>query len=217
MRLSLRAWLGIAGFQIFFGAAVFVVTRNFYHHDPAGTGQFAQISPDMPRNAPHTIPGRTVGSDSVPLVGSERFTVANAKRLTKAAMRETATTSGASRFDDPESLARIADRHFQEGLFHEAASEYRRALAQAPRNVDIYNNLGLTLHYIGRSPESVDILEQGIAVDANSQRIWLTLGFVQLNRGDTSAARRALATAAELDPGSQVGREAMRLLDEIPQ
>jgi Flp pilus assembly protein TadD len=217
MRLSLRAWLGILGFQVLFGASVFVVTRYFYYQDPAGTGQVARVSRDMPRNAPHTIPGRIVGRDSVPLAGSERITVASAQRLTKAAMRQTAATPGAVRFDDPESLARSADRHFQEGLFQEAASEYRRVLAQAPRNVDIYNNLGLTLHYIGRSLESVGILEQGTAVDANNPRIWLTLGFVQLNRGDTSAARRALATAAELDPGSQVGREAMRLLDEIPQ
>ena len=117
----------------------------------------------------------------------------------------------------PESLARIADQHFQEGLFPEATFEHRRALEQAPHNVDIYNNLELTLHYIDRSRESVDILEQGIALDANHQRFWLTLGFVQLNRGDASRARRALATAAELDPGSRVGREATRLLDEIPQ
>jgi Flp pilus assembly protein TadD len=134
-----------------------------------------------------------------------------------AATKDNTSMPGTDRFDEPESLARIADQHFQEGLFREATSEYRRALEQAPDNVDIYNNLGLTLHYIGRSREAVDILEQGIAVDANNQRIWLTLGFIQLNRSDASRARHALVTAAELDPGSRVGREAMRLLDEVPQ
>ena len=217
MRLSLWSWLAIVGFQIVFGATVFVVSGHFYYYDPAGAVQFAQVSRDVPRNGPHTIPGRIVGKDSPLLVGGERFPVADAQRLTMAAMKDKAPTPGTDRFDDPESLARSADQHFQEGLFPEATSEHRRALEQAPHNVDIYNNLELTLHYIDRSRESVDILEQGIALDADHQRFWLTLGFVQLNRGDASRARRALATAAELDPGSRVGREATRLLDEIPQ
>lgn len=217
MRLSLRAWLGIVGFQIFFGAAIFVITRHFYYHDPEGAAQLAQVTRSSPGNSPHAIPGRIAGQNNALLVGSERFTTADAQRLTMAATKDNAPAPGMDRFDDRASLTRIANQHFQEGLFREAASEYRRALEQAPDKVDIYNNLGLTLHYIGRSREAVDVLEQGIAVDANNQRIWLTLGFVQLDQGDASRARRALVTAAELDPGSRVGREATRLLDGIPQ
>ncbi len=132
-----------------------------------------------------------------------------------AATKDKMPTPSTDRLGDPESPARIADQHFQQGLFQEAASECRRALEQAPDNVDLYNNLGLTLHYIDRSREAVDILELGIAADATYQRIWLTLGFVQLSERDANSARRALATAAELDPNSRVGLEAMRLLEEI--
>ena len=91
MRLSLWSWLAIVGFQIVFGATVFVVSGHFYYYDPAGAVQFAQVSRDVPRNGPHTIPGRIVGKDSPLLVGGERFPVADAQRLTMAAMKDKAS------------------------------------------------------------------------------------------------------------------------------
>lgn len=207
IQLSSWTWLGIISFQIFFGVTVFVVTRYFYYHDPADAVQLEQSSRYE----------RIAHEDGDLPVGSERFTVVDAQRLTMAATKNETPIPSADRLDDPDSLVRVADQHFQQGLFQEAASEYRRALERAPDNVDLYNNLGLTLHYIDRSREAVDILEQGIAMDATYQRIWLTLGFVQFSQGDANSARRALSTAAELDPSSRVGLEAMRLLNEISQ
>jgi tetratricopeptide (TPR) repeat protein len=128
-----------------------------------------------------------------------------------------AWNSDAASQSSAEELSRIADAHFRQGLYQEASAEYARVLEQVTHNIDIYNNLGLTLHYIDRSREAVEFLEKGIAIDAEHQRIWLTLGFVRSGMGDMGAARLALGKAVELDPQSRVGREAKRLLDGLPE
>ena len=75
-----------------------------------------------------------------------------------------------------------------------------------------YNNLGITLHYLGRSAEALQILNQGVTVDPNYQRIWLTLGFVSAQTGLAAEAQSALKTAVELGPDTEVGRSAADML-----
>jgi len=53
--------------------------------------------------------------------------------------------------------------------------------------------------------------------DSGNQRIWLTLEFAQTRVGNTEAASRAFGKAIEIDPRSQVGREASRLLAALPR
>jgi len=171
------------------------------------------MSQSATQGVPHPIPQGMPSKSTVSLPGSERITVDDARRLVE---KGTGAESSGAASTGPEALSRDADRHFKEGLFQQAAAEYAHVLEQAPGNVDVYNNLGLTLHYVGRSEEAVEILEKGIAVDATHQRIWLTLGFVQSGLGDVAAARRSLSKAAELDADSRVGQEAKRLLDSLP-
>ncbi len=212
MRRRLTLWSAVIAFQIVFGVAVFLITRQIYQVQPVATGpgqaEFQSRIPGVPHPIPQGMPTR--GTASLP--GSERFTLDDAQRLVANRLSGENSAGSAS----PEELSRVADRHFQEGLFQKAAAEYARVLEQAPHNVNVYNNLGLTLHYVGRSREAVEILEKGIAVDASYQRIWLTLGFVQSSSGDVAAARPSLNAATELDSDSKVGQEAKRLLDSLP-
>jgi tetratricopeptide (TPR) repeat protein len=193
-----------------YGAAVFTVTRNLYKRD--STPEVA-----MPRAIPHGVPTGRSGNTSVLLPGSERITVDDALQMVRAESAGSEPAYGAGSNSNPEELGRVADQHFRQGLFQQAAAEYARALDYAADNVDIYNNLGLTLHHIGRSPEAIGYLQKGIALDASHQRIWLTLGFVQTNMGEVAAARRAFTKAVELDPQSRVGLEAKRLLGDLPE
>ncbi|MEE8303499.1 MAG: tetratricopeptide repeat protein [Candidatus Tectomicrobia bacterium] len=171
------------------------------------------MSQSASQGLPHPVPRGVVNKSPVYyLPGSERITPDDAQRLVANRVSGKNPAISAS----PEELSRAADRHFQEGLFQQAAAEYALVLEQAPHNLDVYNNLGLTLHYVGRSQQAVKTLEKGISVDATHQRIWLTLGFVQSSLGDVAAARRSLRTAAELDSDSRVGLEAKRLLDSLP-
>ncbi len=209
LRWSTPAVLTVMAFQLAYGAAVFTVTRNLYERDSA-----AEVA--MPRAIPHGVPTGRSGNNSVLLPGSERFTAEDALQMVRAEPAGSESAYGAASNSDPEELGRVADRHFREGLFQQAAAEYARLLDYAADNVDVYNNLGLTLHHMGRSPEAIGYLQKGIALDASHQRIWLTLGFVQTNTGEVVAARRAFTKAVALDPQSRVGLEAKRLLDDLP-
>jgi Flp pilus assembly protein TadD len=82
--------------------------------------------------------------------------------------------------------------------------------------VDTYNNLGITLHYLGRSAEALRWLNEGIAKDPTYQRIWLTLGFVNSELGDTGQARIALTKAVQMGADNEIGQSAVRMLENLP-
>ena len=112
-------------------------------------------------------------------------------------------------------LTSQADDAFEKQQYAQAASLYAQALALSPKDAELYNELGISLHYAGRSAEAVDKLKQGVAIDPSHQRIWLTLGFVQASSGATAEGRTALQKAAEMDPSSPIGQEAKRLLSQL--
>ena len=117
---------------------------------------------------------------------------------------------------DPVEISRRANDAFQQQRYTEAASLYERLLDFGPQTADVHNNLGLTLHYLGRTDEALQRLDEGIQIEPDNQRIWLTLGFVNRQVGDNEAARNALETAVNMDAESSVGRSARQMLDELP-
>ncbi len=93
---------------------------------------------------------------------------------------------------------------------------YERLLAFSPNNVDIQNELGLTLHYLGRSAEALRRLNDGVAANPTHQRIWLTLGFVNRQLGNTEQARAALTTATQIGTDESIRQSAMKMLENLP-
>ncbi|EGV17658.1 tetratricopeptide repeat protein [Thiocapsa marina] len=118
---------------------------------------------------------------------------------------------------NPDLLAQQADALFVERRYTEAVPIYRRLLELRPGDVEAHNDLGLALHYMGDPDGALTQLRAGAAKDANHQRIWLTLGFVSLQAGDTVEARTALERARDLGADTGVGQEATRLLDLIEE
>ena len=53
---------------------------------------------------------------------------------------------------------------------------YSQLLAFDPKNVEVYNNLGITLHYLGRSAEAVQRLNEGLALDPGAPAILADAG-----------------------------------------
>lgn len=117
--------------------------------------------------------------------------------------------------DDPQSLAGLGDRYFENGRYQEAIAAYEKVLKLNPNDVDTYNDIGLAYHYTGRSDIAVEKLKKGTEVVPSYQRIWLSLGFVLFSQGRNEEAKPALQKAFELDPGSTVGLEAKNMLDSI--
>ncbi|MDH5621875.1 MAG: tetratricopeptide repeat protein [Gammaproteobacteria bacterium] len=116
---------------------------------------------------------------------------------------------------DPATMSLLANQYFDNRRYEEAADLYGQLSVLDPANVDLLNNLGLTLQYINRSEEALEVLTRGSKLDPNNQRIWLTLGFVNQSIGNTDAARSALQTAAHIDPDSDVGISASKMLSEL--
>ena len=116
---------------------------------------------------------------------------------------------------DPATMSLLANQYFANQQYAEAADLYGQLSALDPENVDIQNNLGLTLHYINRSEEALAVLTKGTALNPDNQRIWLTLGYVNKELGNLDEARLSLQTAAQIDPDNNVGRSASRMLSEL--
>jgi len=118
--------------------------------------------------------------------------------------------------DDPEILNQQANQAFAQQDFARAAELYQKLVELSPEDASAYNNLGLTLHYQGRSRDALEILRMGTDLQPNFQRIWLTLGFVNKGIGENEAARQALERAIELGADTDPGRAAREMLDKLP-
>jgi len=117
---------------------------------------------------------------------------------------------------DPNEISRQAGEFFTNRQYDRAVDLYEQLLALRPNDAETYNNLGITLHYLGRSDEALRRLNEGVAVDAEHQRIWLTLGFVNSQLGNTDQARTALTTAAQIGSDDSIRQSARRMLEDLP-
>ena len=188
---SARFWSLMVVFQVAFGLTVFGFTRHHYVSQTSDAGAAVATVP----HAQMAWPDSTGPDDLEQLMS---------------------TFPGQVAVQDPEQTLQRADEMFVNGDYVQAADMYQRIVSAGYRNVEVYNNLGLTLHYLGRSNEALQRLNEGIALDSSHQRIWLTLGYVSSQVGRMDDARLALTTAAEMDPDNDIGRSATEMLNSLP-
>jgi Tfp pilus assembly protein PilF len=112
-------------------------------------------------------------------------------------------------------MMRQADDLFGMQQYGKAAVLYQKVLDAGSKDANTYNNLGITLHYLGRPAEALQVLNEGVATDPSYQRIWLTLGFVNSQLGNTAQAREALTTAVQMDASTDVGQSATQMLNAL--
>ncbi|MEJ2534623.1 MAG: tetratricopeptide repeat protein, partial [Gammaproteobacteria bacterium] len=176
-----RFWVLLAVFQVLFALAVFGLTRHYYMSSPRWT--------DTP---PSAFPPRT----ELPATAMNGGLADSVASLALSPLGQ-----------NPGDLAAQADQFFGQQQYEAAARLYRQAIDAGATDVTTYNNLGLTLHYIGRSVEGLGVLAQGVTMDPDYQRIWLTIGFVNAQLGNTAQAQEALATAVRMAPDNDDGEE----------
>jgi tetratricopeptide (TPR) repeat protein len=185
-----RLWIPFAVFHVMFGLVVFNVTRFYYINDNVKVS----AEPTSTRQ-PTMIQDKGV-SDIIQYLNSSNTTPTAIK--------------------NPAELSRQADQAFNDKQFSNALAYYEQLLALDPNNVGTYNNLGITLHYLGRSTEALEKLNKGAAIDPTFQRIWLTLGFVNSQTGNIKEARTTLSTAVQMDAENEVGQSAKQMLENLP-
>jgi len=188
---NFRFWISFAVFQVVFGLAVFAITRDYYIQD------VEKVSAHPP----------TIGQ-STP-VWPNGITETQIARLSSPAPSEPT-------IQDPIEISRRANDYFANRQYDRAAEMYEQLLAFSPNDAEIYNNLGLTLHYLGRSTEALGKLNEGVAADPEHQRIWLTLGYVNSQLGNTEQARTALTTATQIGTDESIRQSAMKMLEGLP-
>ncbi len=188
---GMNFWIAMAIFQVVFALAIFLVTRQYYISD----SQNIDLVRDAKDQSTFELPDSMNRSSPTGLDSS---------------------TFNQSASDNPTEILRRADEAFANRRYDSAAKLYQRLLDFDPENVSTYNNLGLSLHYLGQSANALHRLGQGITVDPTHQRIWLTTGFVNSQLGNIDQARSALATAVKIGADNDIGRSAAEMLEGLP-
>jgi Flp pilus assembly protein TadD len=191
MIMTAKFWISMTVFQVVFGLAIFAITREYY-------------APDADNVSIHS-----------PALNQPALTWPNVITQTEIARLGSSALSE-STIQDPVEISRQADEFFANKQYDRAANLYERLLALSPNDAEIYNNLGITLHYLGRSTDALRRLNEGVAIDAENQRIWLTLGFVNSQLGNTEQARTALTTAAQIGTNESIQQSAIKMLENLP-
>ena len=188
---SARFWISMTAFLVVFGLAIFTLTRQYYIHDSDNVSAEPTMQGEPSVAWPDRITESNPAQDGLP--GSSQPMI-----------------------EGPALISRQAEESFANKQYNRAAELYEQLLELSPNNVTAYNNLGITLHYLGRSAEALGKLNEGLAVDPTYQRIWLTLGYVNSQLGDTEQARTALTTAAKMGTDNEVGQSALKMLESLP-
>lgn len=186
-----RFWFSIVLLQVVSGLVVFAVTRAYYRADSATV----VIQPSTMNQPPVIWPAGITAADIEDLGSTDPIQAVPT---------------------DPIEISRQADAFFANSQYDLAAERYRLLLTFDPNNVDVHNNLGLTLHYLGRSDEALRQLDEGVAVNPSYQRIWLTIGYVNSQLGNTEKAREALTTASEIGSDESIRQSAQTMLENLP-
>ena len=181
----------MAVFQAFFGFAVFAITRDYYQPKQEPT---VRAHPATLNRSASTWQG---------------INESDISRLAPDVLGEAGAQS-------PGKISRQADEYFSRRQYALAAESYKRLLDYDSQNSEVYNNLGLTLHYLNRSDEALRYLNEGVALEPSNQRIWLTLGYVNSQLGNTEQARSALDKASSIGDNESIRQSALRMLDELP-
>ena len=187
---SAKFWIMMTVFQVVFGLAIFAITRQYYIY----TSDNVSAEPT------------TIGEPSI--AWPDRITETNPAQFGL-------PRSSQPIIEDAALISRQAEEAFANKQYSRAAKLYEQLLALSPNNVTAYNNLGITLHNLGRSAEALCKLNEGVAVDPTYQRIWLTLGFVSIQLGDTEQARTALTSAVQMGADNEVGQAASEMLENL--
>lgn len=191
MKRDKKFWTLLLVFQVFFGLAVFAITRDYYLEDVEAPGR-------------HTLAAAPTSA-----AWSRGLSASDVSRLSSPGLVDTMPS-------DPVEIYRRAEEYFAGRQYAQAARLYEQLLAYAPEDAEIYNNLGLTLFYLGQPDDALRRLNEGVAVDASHQRIWLTLGYVNSQLGNIEEARTALTNATQRGGNASIREAAEQMLAELP-
>ena len=108
--------------------------------------------------------------------------------------------------------AEQGDILFENRRFEESIVYYRKALTENPKDADTLNDLGLALHYTGKTQDGVAALKKAVKADPKYQLSWLSLGYVLSVLKRFEEANEALKNCVALGADTPQGVEAKKML-----
>lgn len=113
--------------------------------------------------------------------------------------------------------AAVGDAYRSARMPAEAAIEFRRALALAPRFVDIRLRLAQALDEAGESAAAIAELRRAREDNPRYVPALLLLGLLLHGSGDDAAAKEALESVLEVRPGHARAESYLRMLEPSPR
>lgn len=98
--------------------------------------------------------------------------------------------------------------------FKKAIDQYRQYLAINPGDVEVRIDLGYSYVQLNMPEVALRELQTVTAAAPSNQRGWLNMGYLYLQTGKTAECKVTLQKAIDLDPNSEFGKDAKRLLDQ---
>lgn len=96
----------------------------------------------------------------------------------------------------------LAFQHFSRGDYVQAVPVFRRVLAENPRMVDAWENLGIALQRLGRREEALEAYRQGMEVSGGVGHIAIATATLLLDMGRYREAREHAELGLESSPAA---------------
>jgi tetratricopeptide (TPR) repeat protein len=113
--------------------------------------------------------------------------------------------------------AQRGERLAAEGRWDDAAAAFAEALAGAPGDAVLHNNLAVALFQGGRIAEAAAAFERAVELDPNHVAARNGLAFACLNRGDQAGAIAQFRAVVRLDPRAVQAHMALYQLLQVAQ
>jgi len=100
-----------------------------------------------------------------------------------------------------------AETFLQAGLSAEAEKLFTQSLQENPRNIHLYNRLGIALRQQQKHQEALECYRQALKVDPRNEKIYYNLGILYFDLGDQENSLDAFRKALKLKPNFPEARD----------
>ena len=103
-----------------------------------------------------------------------------------------------------------ADIFLQAGLSADAEVLLTQSLEEDPKNIQLYNRLGIALRQQDKHQEALDCYHKALKVDPNSERIYYNLGILYYDLGEKEKSLDAFRKALKIRPNFPEARDFLK-------
>jgi two-component system chemotaxis response regulator CheY len=105
---------------------------------------------------------------------------------------------------------KAAEIFLQAGLSADAEILFTQSLQEDPKNIQLYNRLGIALRQQDKHQEALDCYHKALKVDPNSERIYYNLGILYFDLGEKEKSLDAFRKALKIRPNFPEARDFLK-------